>query len=150
MPPSSLGLLFEAVFYSISFHRAGRLCPRRLRVQRVWRALPGWLFTLGRLLRRNGFRIFFLLIILGATDSRAPQGFAPLTIGLAVALINWAGIPVTNLSLNPARSTATAVFADGWALQQLWLFWVAPILGGAIAGVVYPVLAGSPVSSPKR
>jgi len=67
-----------------------------------------------------------------------------------VALINWAGIPVTNLSLNPARSTATAVFADGWALQQLWLFWVAPILGGAIAGVVYPVLAGSPVSSPKR
>jgi aquaporin Z len=69
---------------------------------------------------------------------------------LAVALINWAGIPVTNLSLNPARSTATAVFADGWALQQLWLFWVAPILGGAIAGVVYPVVAGRPADSPKR
>ena len=94
------------------------------------------------------FAFFFLLIILGATDSRAPQGFAPLAIGLAVALINWAGIPVTNLSLNPARSTATAVFADGWALQQLWLFWVAPILGGAIAGVVYPLMAGSPASSP--
>jgi len=66
-----------------------------------------------------------------------------------VALINWAGIPVTNLSINPARSAGTAVFADAWALQQLWLFWVAPILGAAIAGVVYPVIAGSP-PSPKR
>ena len=84
-----------------------------------------------------------------STDSRAPQGFAPLTIGLAVALINWAGIPVTNLSINPARSAGTAVFADGWALQQLWLFWVAPILGAAIAGVVYPFLAGRPPSSPQ-
>ncbi|HEV8620322.1 MAG TPA: aquaporin [Nitrospiraceae bacterium] len=68
-----------------------------------------------------------------------------------MALINWAGIPVTNLSLNPARSTATAVFANGWALQQLWLFWVAPILGGAVAGgVLYPVVAGSPAGSPKH
>ena len=90
------------------------------------------------------FGFIFLMIILGATDSRAPQGFAPLTIGLAVALINWAGIPVTNLSLNPARSTGTAVFADLWAMQQLWLFWVAPILGGAVGGLVYPLLAGSP------
>ena len=86
----------------------------------------------------------FLLIILGATDSRAPQGFDPLAIGLAVTLINLVGIPVTNLSLNPARSTGTAVFAEGWALAQLWLFWVAPILGGTIAGVVYPLIAGSP------
>jgi len=89
------------------------------------------------------FAFFFLLIILGSTDSRAPQGFAPLAIGLAVALINWAGIPVTNLSLNPARSTGSAVFADVWALQQLWLFWVAPILGGALGGVVYPLIAGN-------
>jgi aquaporin Z len=96
------------------------------------------------------FTGMFMFIILGVTDSRAPQGFAPLTIGLAVALINWAGIPVTNLSINPARSTGTAVFADAWALQQLWLFWVAPILGGAIAGVVYPLIAGSPAPSPKR
>jgi aquaporin Z len=95
------------------------------------------------------FTGLFMFIILGATDSRAPQGFAPLTIGLAVALINWAGIPVTNLSINPARSAGTAVFADAWALQQLWLFWVAPILGAALAGVVYPVIAGSP-PSPKR
>jgi aquaporin Z len=96
------------------------------------------------------FTGMFMFIILGVTDSRAPQGFAPLTIGLAVALINWAGIPVTNLSINPARSAGTAVFADGWALQQLWLFWVAPILGAAIAGVVYPLMAGQPPSSPKR
>jgi len=86
------------------------------------------------------FAFMFLLIILRATDSRAPQGFAPLAIGLAVTLINLAGIPVTNLSLNPARSTGSAVFGDGWALQQLWLFWVAPILGGALADVVYPVV----------
>jgi aquaporin Z len=88
------------------------------------------------------FAFMFLVIILGSTDGRAPQGFAPLTIGLAVALINWAGIPVTNLSLNPARSAGTAVFADAWALQQLWLFWVAPILGGGLAGLVYPLMAG--------
>ncbi len=96
------------------------------------------------------FAGLFLLIILGATDSRAPQGFAPLTIGLAVALINWAGIPVTNLSLNPARSAGTAVFADAWALQQLWLFWVAPILGAALAGVVYPFVARPAPSRPTR
>ena len=96
------------------------------------------------------FTGLFMFIILGATDSRAPQGFAPLTIGLAVALINWAGIPVTNLSINPARSAGTAVFADAWALQQLWLFWVAPILGAAIAGVVYPFIAGNPPSPAKR
>jgi len=92
----------------------------------------------------------FLFIILGATDSRAPQGFAPLVIGLAAALINLIGIPVTNLSINPARSTATAIFADGWALEQLWLFWVAPILGGALAGVVYPFIADRQASSYKR
>lgn len=85
---------------------------------------------------------FFLLIILGATDSRAPQGFAPLAIGLGLTLIHLIGIPVTNLSVNPARSTGPAVFVGGWALQQLWLFWVAPILGAALAGVVYPQMAG--------
>ncbi len=72
----------------------------------------------------------FLLIIMGATDVRAPQGFAPLAIGLALALIHLIGIPVTNVSVNPARSTGPAVFVGGWALGQLWLFWVAPIVGG--------------------
>jgi aquaporin Z len=85
---------------------------------------------------------FFLLIILGATDKRAPQGFAPIAIGLGLTLIHLIGIPVTNLSVNPARSTGPALFVGGWALQQLWLFWIAPIIGAALAGVVYPLMAG--------
>ncbi len=79
----------------------------------------------------------FLFIILGATDSRAPAGFAPIAIGLGLTLIHLIGIPVTNLSVNPARSTGPAIFVGGWAIQQLWLFWVAPILGAIIAGVFY-------------
>jgi aquaporin Z len=85
---------------------------------------------------------FFLMIILGATDKRAPAGFAPIAIGLGLTLIHLIGIPVTNVSVNPARSTGPALFAGGWALQQLWLFWVAPLIGGALAGLVYPVVAG--------
>ena len=85
----------------------------------------------------------FLMIILGSTDRRAPQGFAPIAIGLGLTLIHLIGIPVTNLSVNPARSTGPAVFVGGWALQQLWLFWLAPIVGAAIAGIVYPMVAGS-------
>jgi aquaporin Z len=83
----------------------------------------------------------FLLIILGATDRRAPQGFAPLAIGLGLTLIHLIGIPVTNVSVNPARSTGPAIFV-GWALGQLWLFWVAPIIGAIVAGIVYPALSG--------
>jgi len=79
----------------------------------------------------------FLLIILGATDKRAPAGLAPVAIGLGLTLIHLISIPVTNTSVNPARSTGPAIFVGGWALAQLWLFWVAPILGAAIAGVVY-------------
>ncbi|HMO64613.1 MAG TPA: aquaporin Z [Verrucomicrobiota bacterium] len=85
---------------------------------------------------------FFLLIILGATDKRAPQGFAPIAIGFGLTLIHLIGIPVTNLSVNPARSTGPAVFVGGWALQQLWLFWLPPPLGAPLAGVVYPQMAG--------
>jgi aquaporin Z len=85
---------------------------------------------------------FFLLIILGATDKRAPQGFAPIAIGLGLTLIHLIGIPVTNLSVNPARSTGPALFVGGWAVQQLWLFWVAPLLGAVLAGIVYPLMAG--------
>jgi aquaporin Z len=93
---------------------------------------------------------FFLFIILGATDSRAPAGFAPIPIGLALTLIHLIGIPVTNLSVNPARSTGPAVFVGGWALSQLWLFWVAPICGAALAGLVYPALFGSKEAPPVR
>jgi aquaporin Z len=83
---------------------------------------------------------FFLMIILGATDKRAPQGFAPIAIGLGLTLIHLISIPVTRTSVNPARSTGVAIFAGGWAIEQLWLFWLAPIVGAAIAGVVYPAL----------
>jgi len=93
---------------------------------------------------------FFLMIILGATDRRAPAGFAPIAIGLGLTLIHLIGIPVTNLSVNPARSTAPALFVGGWAIEQLWLFWVAPILGAAIAGVVYPMIAETPAASQLR
>jgi aquaporin Z len=79
----------------------------------------------------------FLIIILGATDDRAPKGFAPIAIGLGLTLIHLISIPVTNTSVNPARSTGPALIVGGWALQQLWLFWVAPAIGAALAGVVY-------------
>ncbi len=86
----------------------------------------------------------FLMIILGATDRRAPQGFAPIAIGLGLTLIHLISIPVTNTSVNPARSTGPALFVRGWAIEQLWLFWVAPIAGAAIAGAVYAVFAAEP------
>lgn len=85
---------------------------------------------------------FFLFVILGATDKRAPAGFAPIAIGLCLTLIHLISIPVTNTSVNPARSTGPALFVGGEAISQLWLFWVAPIIGAVIAGVVYPLIAG--------
>jgi aquaporin Z len=84
----------------------------------------------------------FLIIILGSTDRRAPAGFAPIAIGLALTLIHLISIPVTNTSVNPARSTGPALFVGGWALQQLWLFWVAPLVGAVLAGIAYRGLAG--------
>jgi aquaporin Z len=84
----------------------------------------------------------FLLVILGATDRRAPSGFAPIAIGLALTLIHLVSIPVTNTSVNPARSTGPALLAGGWALQQLWLFWVAPLAGAAVGAVIYRFVGG--------
>jgi aquaporin Z len=84
----------------------------------------------------------FLMIILGSTHGRVPKGFAPIAIGLALTLIHLISIPVTNTSVNPARSTGPALFVGGWALQQLWLFWVAPIVGAAIAGIAHKALLG--------
>ncbi len=83
---------------------------------------------------------FFLIVIMGATDGRAPKGFAPIAIGLCLTLIHLVGIPVTNTSVNPARSTGPAIFAGGAALQQLWMFWVAPLIGGALGGGLYRTL----------
>jgi aquaporin Z len=89
----------------------------------------------------------FLLVILGVTDKSATQGFAPLAIGLALTLIHIVTIPVTGTSVNPARSTGPAVLVQGWALSQLWLFWVVPLVGAALAGLAYPVLASRPVTA---
>lgn len=86
---------------------------------------------------------FFLFVILGATDSRAPAGFAPIPIGFALCLIHLIGIPITNVSVNPARSTGPALFVGDWAIAQLWMFWVAPLGAAALAGVAYPLLFGS-------
>jgi aquaporin Z len=92
--------------------------------------------------------MMFLIIIMGSTDKRAPAGFAPLAIGLGLTLIHLISIPVTNTSVNPARSTATAVFVGGWAVQQLWLFWLAPVIGAAIAGFVYKAVLEGSVEEP--
>src|SRR6266516_264317 len=91
---------------------------------------PGGYSLLAALVSEVVMTMFFLLVILGATDKRAPSGFAPIAIGLALTLIHLISIPVTNTSVNPARSTGPAVFVGGWSLAQLWLFWLAPILGG--------------------
>jgi aquaporin Z len=98
---------------------------------------PGGYSFLAALVTEVVMTMMFLLIILGATDTRAPQGFAPLAIGLGLTLIHLVSIPVTNTSVNPARSTGTAIFVGGWAVDQLWLFWLAPIVGALLGSVIY-------------
>lgn len=104
---------------------------------------PGGYTLMAALVAEVVLTFMFLMIILGATDARVPAGFAPLAIGLGLTLIHLISIPVTNTSVNPARSTGPALFVGGWAIAQLWLFWVAPLIGAFLAGLVYPVLAGS-------
>ncbi|MBU6229851.1 MAG: aquaporin Z [Cyanobacteria bacterium REEB459] len=101
---------------------------------------PGKYSFLAALVSEVVMTAFFLLVIMGATDKRAPQGFAPIAIGLCLTLIHLISIPVTNTSVNPARSTGVAVFVGGWAISQLWLFWVAPIVGGIIGASMYRFL----------
>lgn len=101
---------------------------------------PGGYSMLAALVTEVVMTMMFLLIILGATDRRAPQGFAPIAIGLGLTLIHLISIPVTNTSVNPARSTGVAVFVGDWAVAQLWLFWVAPIVGGVLGAVIYRVV----------
>jgi aquaporin Z len=93
---------------------------------------------------------FFLIVIMGSTDRRAPKGFAPIAIGLCLTLIHLVSIPVTNTSVNPARSTGQAIFAGGWALGQLWMFWVAPLIGGALGGTLYGALFSEAVEPTVR
>ncbi len=102
---------------------------------------PGGYSLLSGLITEVVLTFIFLIIILGSTDKRAPQGFAAIAIGLGLTLVHLVGIPVTNMSVNPARSTGPAIFVGGWALAQLWLFWVAPIVGALLAGWAYRYLA---------
>jgi aquaporin Z len=103
---------------------------------------PGKYSLLAALVIEIVLTAFFLYVILGATDGRAPVGFAPIAIGLALTLIHLISIPVTNTSVNPARSTGVAFFTDSWALGQLWLFWLAPIVGAVLAGATYSLITG--------
>ena len=136
------GVIAAGVLYIIASGKAGFDLSGGLASNGYGAHSPGG-YTLGACFLTEVLLTFmFLIIIMGATDRRAPAGFAPIAIGLGLTLILLIGIPVTNLSVNPARSTGPALVAGGWALGQLWLFWVAPIIGGALGGFVYNTLLG--------
>jgi len=131
------GVLGSTVLYVIASGRDGFSLAGGFASNGYGAHSPGGYSLLACFVAEVVLTFIFVFIIHGATDHRAITGFAGLAIGLSLTLIHLIGIPVTNLSVNPARSTAPAIFAGGWALQQLWLFWVAPIIGGALAGLVY-------------
>ncbi len=135
-------ILAAGVLYLIASGKAGFDLSGGLASNGYAEHSPGGYSMLAGLVAEFVLTMMFLVIILGATDSRAPAGFAPIAIGLGLTLIHLIGIPVTNVSVNPARSTGPAVFVGGWALSQLWLFWVAPIAGAICGGIVYPLMAG--------
>ena len=126
-----------ALLYLIASGKAGFSLAGGLASNGYGEHSPGGYSLQAALVTELVMTFMFLMIILGATDSRAPQGFAPIAIGLALTLIHLISIPVTNTSVNPARSTGPALIVGGWALQQLWLFWVAPLAGAFAAGYVY-------------
>ena len=140
------GIVAAAVLYFIASGKAGFDLAGGFASNGYGAHSPGGYSLMACLVAEVVLTLMFLMIILGATDRRAAQGFAPIAIGLGLTLIHLIGIPVTNLSVNPARSTGPALFVGGWAVQQLWLFWLAPIIGAAIAGVLYPAIAGKPES----
>jgi len=143
------GILGAAVLYVIASGRAGFGLAGGFASNGYELHSPGGYSLIACLVAEVVLTMMFLFIILGATDRRAPQGFAPIAIGLGLTLIHLIGIPVTNLSVNPARSTGPAVFVGGWALEQLWLFWLAPIAGAAIAGFAYPALTREAEPEPR-
>jgi aquaporin Z len=147
------GILGAGVLLLIASGKAGFDLSGGLAANGYAEHSPGGYSLLSALVAEVVLTFMFLIIILGATDGRAPHGFAPIAIGLALTLIHLIGIPVTNLSVNPARSTGPAVFVGGWALAQLWLFWVAPIIGACLAGFAYSWLAretGEPVVGERK
>lgn len=137
------GLCAGAVLYFIASGKAGFDVSAGFASNGYGAHSPGG-YSLGAAFVTEVVMTFmFLLVIHGATDKRAPQGFAPIAIGLCLTLIHLISIPVTNTAVNPARSTGVALFAGGWAIQQLWLFWIAPIIGGVLGGLVYRWLGGN-------
>jgi aquaporin Z len=138
------GIVAAAVLYFIASGKAGFDLAGGFASNGYGAHSPGGYSLTACLVAEVVLTLMFLMIILGATDPRAHEGFAPIAIGLGLTLIHLIGIPVTNLSVNPARSTAPALFVGGWAVQQLWLFWLAPMIGAAIAGVLYAAIAGEP------
>jgi aquaporin Z len=137
------GILAGAVLYVIASGKAGFDVTAGFASNGYGVRSPGGYSLLAALVCEIVMTAFFLIIIMGATDKRAPQGFAPIAIGLGLTLIHLISIPVTNTSVNPARSTGVAVFAGGGALGQLWLFWVAPIIGGVIGAWIYRAIGKS-------
>jgi aquaporin Z len=133
-----------AVLYFIASGKAGFELSGGLASNGYGEHSPGGYSLAAGLVTEVVMTFMFVLIILGATDKRAPQGFAPIAIGLGLTLIHLISIPVTNTSVNPARSTGPAVIVGGWALSQLWLFWVAPVLGAIVAGLAYRWLGAEP------
>ena len=131
------GIAAAAVLYVIASGKAGFDLSAGFASNGYAEHSPGGYSLLSCLVTEVVMTFIFLIVILGSTDARAPKGFAAIPIGLALTLIHLISIPVTNTSVNPARSTGPAIFVGGWALGQLWLFWVAPIVGAALAGVVY-------------
>ncbi|MGI6456555.1 MAG: aquaporin Z [bacterium] len=137
------GIAAAGVLYLIASGKAGFELSAGFASNGYGEHSPGGYSLLAAFVTETVLTFMFLIIILGATDARAPQGMAPVAIGLGLTLIHLIGIPVTNLSVNPARSTGPALFVGGWAIAQLWLFWVAPIIGGGLAGLFYPWMAYS-------
>lgn len=131
------GLLGSAVLYVIASGKDGFSLSGGFASNGYGAHSPGEYSLLACFVAEAVLTFVFVFVIHGATDKRAPAALAGLAIGLMLTLVNLVGIPVTNASMNPARSTAPAIFSGGWAIQQLWLFWVAPIIGGAVAGLVY-------------
>jgi len=131
------GIAGAAVLYVIASGQAGFDVTAGFASNGYAEHSPGGYSLTAALVTEIVMTFMFLMIILGATDKRAPQGFAPIAIGLGLTLIHLISIPVTNTSVNPARSTGVAIFQGDWAISQLWLFWLAPIVGAILAGVVY-------------
>ncbi len=135
------GIVAAAILYVIASGAEGFSLSAGFAANGYGAHSPGGYPLLSCLVCEVVMTLIFLFVIMGATDKRVPAGFAPIPIGLVLTLIHLISIPVTNTSVNPARSTGPAIFVGGWALEQLWLFWLAPITGGILGGLIYRAVA---------